>query len=437
MTADSHPLGSSIERKPSLSEKYMKKLSLPLPWYDFVELNPKTVHQEKPLRCAWIVINVIGLAAFSGQCAYHYFDTLPETTVSAKDKNGNEGWSCRPLVPDPIYSLNLTYDECINERYVSPTVDNLLRYGLFGSLVYASHDGFQPANSYDGPWNFTTGLRWSINTMTMYHKPFPSLSDVVYTYPSNCVVPFYAGYEKHEKFNPEDGYTSPLEMPFSEALKRGYDWFNGYGFIGLGNEKPEFDDTCNVEQPWNCGKYVTFHPSNETDYVKQCNGTISEEEQADLFANGTYAYPHIFAQELKWSAPAGAQPYVEEGKGDYFVVYKKKTVGITPLYPKTTTLELVTNTSSPRTDSTFFGKERCNFYEKQVAVEAFEYVFSYPNCHPCDIFSQNSPFFCDRTVRKTWLNIIALAISNTLFLVGIMIAWAPILLRVFLGKHLM
>ena len=48
------------------------------------------------------------------------------------------------------------------------------------------------------------------------------------------------------------------------------------------------------------GKYVTFHPSNETDYVKQCNGTISEEEQADLFANGTYAYPHIF-QELKWS----------------------------------------------------------------------------------------------------------------------------------------
>ena len=178
MTGRSLPVGS-LSMIPGCRFS-VKKLSLPLPWYDFVELNPKTVHQEKPLRCAWIVINVIGLAAFSGQCAYHYFDTLPETTVSAKDKNGNEGWSCRPLVPDPIYSLNLTYDECINERYVSPTVDNLLRYGLFGSLVYASHDGFQPANSYDGPWNFTTGLRWSINTMTMYHKPFPSLSDVVY-----------------------------------------------------------------------------------------------------------------------------------------------------------------------------------------------------------------------------------------------------------------
>ena len=66
MTAESHPVSLSIERKPSLSEKYLKQLSLPLPWYDFVELNPKTVHQEKPLRCAWIVINVIGLAAFSG-----------------------------------------------------------------------------------------------------------------------------------------------------------------------------------------------------------------------------------------------------------------------------------------------------------------------------------------------------------------------------------
>lgn len=310
-----------------------------------------------------------------------------------------------------------------------------MRYGLFGPLVFSGFDGGQPEDSYDGPWNMSTGLRWSINTMTLYHKPFPNLSDVVYTYPSTCIVPFYAGYEKTEKFNPEDGYTSPLEMPLSEAYKRGYDFFNGYGFIGIGNKEPEFDDTCNVNQPWNCGKYVTFHPSSETDYVAQCNGTISEEEQADLFANGTYAFPHVFAQELKWSAPANAQPYVEEGKGDYFVVYKPKTVGITPLYPKTTTLELVTNTASPRTATTFFGKERCNFYEKQIAVEAFEYIFSWPNCHPCSIFKQNSPFFCERDVQKTWLNIFALSISNTLFVMGIMITWAPLLLRVFLGKY--
>ena len=318
---------------------------------------------------------------------------------------------------------------------VTPTVENLVRYGLFGPLVYSGFDGGQPESSYDGPWNFSTGNRWSINTMTIYHKPFPGLSDVVYTYPSTCIVPFYAGYEKTEKFNPEDGYTSPLEMPLSEAYKRGYDFFNGYGFIGLGNKEPEFDETCNVNQPWNCGKYITFHPSSETDYVAQCNGAISEEEQADLFANGTYAFPHVFAQELKWSAPANAQPYVEEGKGDYFVVYKPKTVGITPLYPKTTTLELVTNTASPRTDATFFGKERCNFYEKQIAVEAFEYIFSWPNCHPCDIFKQNSPFFCERHVEKTWLNIFALSISNTLFVMGILITWAPLVLRVFLGKY--
>ena len=138
----------------------------------------------------------------------------------------------------------MSYNECVNEHYVKPTVENLVRYGLFGPLVFSGFDGGQPEDSYDGPWNMSTGLRWSINTMTLYHKPFPNLSDVVYTYPSTCIVPFYAGYEKTEKFNPEDGYTSPLEMPLSEAYKRGYDFFNGYGFIGLGNKEPEFDDTC-------------------------------------------------------------------------------------------------------------------------------------------------------------------------------------------------
>ena len=435
MTTEPPKLERKLTRSDNFGNKYLKAVSLPVAWYDFDTLNPNTVHHEKPLKLTLILIHIVGLAAFVGQCAYHYLDTIKETTVMAKDVDGVSGWSCKTLVPDPIYSLNMSYNECMKEHYVKPTVENLVRYGLFGPLVFSGFDGGQPEDSYDGPWNMSTGLRWSINTMTLYHKPFPNLSDVVYTYPSTCIVPFYAGYEKTEKFNPEDGYTSPLEMPLSEAYKRGYDFFNGYGFIGLGNKEPEFDDTCNVNQPWNCGKYVTFHPSSETDYVAQCNGTISEEEQADLFANGTYAFPHVFAQELKWSAPANAQPYVEEGKGDYFVVYKPKTAGITPLYPKTTTLELVTNTASPRTATTFFGKERCNFYEKQIAVEAFEYIFSWPNCHPCSIFKQNSPFFCERDVQKTWLNIFALSISNTLFVMGIMITWAPLLLRVFLGKY--
>ena len=435
MTTEPPKLERKLTRSDNFGNKYLKAVSLPVAWYDFDTLNPNTVHHEKPLKLTLILIHIVGLAAFVGQCAYHYLDTIKETTVMAKDVDGVSGWSCKTLVPDPIYSLNMSYNECMKEHYVKPTVENLVRYGLFGPLVFSGFDGGQPEDSYDGPWNMSTGLRWSINTMTLYHKPFPNLSDVVYTYPSTCIVPFYAGYEKTEKFNPEDGYTSPLEMPLSEAYKRGYDFFNGYGFIGLGNKEPEFDDTCNVNQPWNCGKYVTFHPSSETDYVAQCNGTISEEEQADLFAKGTYAFPHVFAQELKWSAPANAQPYVEEGKGDYFVVYKPKTVGITPLYPKTTTLELVTNTASPRTATTFFGKERCNFYEKQIAVEAFEYIFSWPNCHPCSIFKQNSPFFCERDVQKTWLNIFALSISNTLFVMGIMITWAPLLLRVFLGKY--
>ena len=267
MTTEPPKLERKLTRSDNFGNKYLKAVSLPVAWYDFDTLNPNTVHHEKPLKLTLILIHIVGLAAFVGQCAYHYLDTIKETTVMAKDVDGVSGWSCKTLVPDPIYSLNMSYNECMKEHYVKPTVENLVRYGLFGPLVFSGFDGGQPEDSYDGPWNMSTGLRWSINTMTLYHKPFPNLSDVVYTYPSTCIVPFYAGYEKTEKFNPEDGYTSPLEMPLSEAYKRGYDFFNGYGFIGLGNKEPEFDDTCNVNQPWNCGKYVTFHPSSETDYV--------------------------------------------------------------------------------------------------------------------------------------------------------------------------
>ena len=83
----------------------------------------------------------------------------------------------------------------------------------------------------------------------------------------------------------------------------------------------------------------------------------------------------------------------------------------------------------------FFGKQRCNFYEKQIGVESFEYLFSQPNCHPCQIFKENAPFFCKREVRKTWVTIFALSISNTLFFMGILITWAPVVLRGLFSKE--
>ena len=424
-------------KKANLVNKLFNGINLPMEWYDLEETGAVTVHKPSNLKIAYVLINIIGALAFAGQCFYHYVATVPETTVSAQDKSGTDGWTCRPLVGDKIYGLNMTYDECMTKEYVPPTVDNLIRYGHYGLLVYSGFDGSQPPSSYDGPWNFTTGLRYSINTMTLYHKPFPHLSDVVYSYPDTCVVPFYKGYEKHSKFNPQDGYMSPTEMPFSEAYKRGYDYFNGYGYIGLANKELKWDSSCTLDTPWNCGQYGTFHPSNETDYVAKCDGAISAAEQADLFENGTYSFPHVFAapSELRWAAPASAQPYTEKGKGDYFVIYKQKCVGITPLYPKTTTLKLVTDKSRPRGDDDFFGKQRCNFYEKQIGVESFEYLFSQPNCHPCQIFKENAPFFCKREVRKTWVTIFALSISNTLFFMGILITWAPVVLRGLFSKE--
>ena len=51
---------------------------------------------------------------------------------------------------------------------------------------------------------------------------------------------------------------------------------------------------------------------------------------------------------------------------------------------------------------------RCEYYERETARQAFEYVYSKPNCHPCNSFKLNSPFLCERTVRKTVGEVIAL-----------------------------
>jgi len=151
MTTEPPKLERKLTRSDNFGNKYLKAVSLPVAWYDLDALNPNTVHHEKPLKLTLILIHIVGLAAFVGQCAYHYLDTIKETTVMAKDVDGVSGWSCKTLVPDPIYSLNMSYNECMKEHYVKPTVENLVRYGLFGPLVFSGFDGGQPEDSYDGP----------------------------------------------------------------------------------------------------------------------------------------------------------------------------------------------------------------------------------------------------------------------------------------------
>lgn len=72
---------------------------------------------------------------------------------------------------------------------------------------------------------------------------------------------------------------------------------------------------------------------------------------------------------------------------------KPHSIGNSPLYPKGTTLDVIQNNRAWATTSdTFFGYPSCEFYERQMAKEAYEYIHSQENCHPCDSFKFNSPF---------------------------------------------
>ena len=83
-----------------------------------------------------------------------------------------------------------------------------------------------------------------------YHKPFPHLSDVVYSYPDTCVVPFYKGYEKHSKFNPQDGYMSPTRDALLRRTSGDSETLNGYGYIGFSNKELKWDSSCTLDTPW-------------------------------------------------------------------------------------------------------------------------------------------------------------------------------------------
>ena len=119
---------------------------------------------------------------------------------------------------------------------------------------------------------------------------------------------------------------------------------------------------------------------------------------------------------------------------------KHRSIGMSPLYPviqyndivySPDYLSLIDTSSSfsAMTATTFLGlSPRCTFFEKETSRQAFEYVYSHANCHPCDSFKFNSPFFCERQVYKTNAEIITLASSNAMALSAAIISITPMLL---------
>lgn len=71
--------------------------------------------------------------------------------------------------------------------------------------------------------------------------------------------------------------------------------------------------------------------------------------------------------------------------------------------------------------------ERCEYLERKFAVEAYEFIYSHENCHPCDSFKYASPFLCERVAQKSVAEAITLASSNVMALLSASVALIPLI----------
>lgn len=425
-------------------------MKLPRQWFDLDgALDRGTIDLvagKTPLKVFLVLSYVVALTTFSGLCAYYYSRVVLELVVS--DDYQLPGHACRPLQADPQYKLRISYDECVSTYYEAPSVDNLITYGHYGRILRGTDQSAAGVFSggilydYDGPWNFSaTGefyytLAGSLpsadrDRLKVYHKPLPALSDIVYTVNDFCRVPYYNGWENHPKYSNaaiDDLLRFPIERAGLSRTSIGYGWY------GLTN--------IDFELPTTHGNWVypelyenVFKLASGTNFISQCGGNFSTTHQDRVDANGTYVFPAGFASHQSiWNDVGGGY----DAQGTYThgnltdLVMREGSIGMTPLYPiKTKGFDVSDYTAfiGQASEDTYFGSSRCEYYEKETSRQAYEYVYSKPDCHPCDSFKHNSPFVCERNARKSAAEIIALATSNCMAVLAACIAAAPVLLK--------
>jgi hypothetical protein len=291
--------------------------------------------------------------------------------------------------------------------------------------------------NYNGPWNFSStfyggpifdGITTPMKNMpiTYFHLPFPELSRQAYTAHPTCIIPVYPGVENayepgfEYEYLKDSIWENVLQYAYEVALRNADVGYQGYGPYPLCNKDPSELGFVPDSYGFHWPKDHNFHPSAGTDFVSGCSQTypnpFTTEMQNDLYSNGGYVALHVYA---------GFNSIYDESQG---VVVKTahRTVGMTPMYPKSYWDQ---HNLPPMSEGTFFGIPRCDFYETQMSKEAYEFVYSHENCHPCDGFKFNTPFHCEKQVRKTAGEIIGLSVSNTLALFGLLVAVGPALIR--------
>lgn len=412
---------------------------IPQAWYDFKPLHSQLglVAPEKPL-IGWLVITyVLTTVVFFGQVAYYSGITSIEFVVS-NDYN-LPGHVCRPLQHDPEYGLDLTYDECLanirpvtNENLISPYT-----HGFSESVSWDTRDG-RLLSTTNGPWNMTTygplEVGSAMTPPTYYHHPLLARPKQPYTLNSKCKPSLFPGVIPGLYSLPPTDTLFNMPCDFASVVPDG----SAYGPYGVCNKNPaelgfkmdsHYGDYVSFEDNIN---HHTFIPKAGTDFVTKCKGKLTTTQQTDLYSSGGYAFPRCHATTTDVVFYATTTDVT--GRADMH--FRPGSIGITPLYPKATTIDAINNGQfAPRSktpwgvNDTFFGYPRCEFYERQMAKEAYEYIYTLKDCHPCDGFKYNTPFHCEKKVRKTAAEIIALSASNSMAFMGICIAAAPLVFK--------
>lgn len=472
--------------------KSLARSSLPQSWYNLVPLvQGKDIHEVK-LKApesrlfAWLILSyALCVIIFFLQVAYYRSITTTEFVIS--DQYNLPGHTCRPLQKDPLYGLQITYDECLKTHYDKVTTDNLYEPDI--SYVM---EGYGTPSVLNGPWNFSKHTKGYSYDDTFYHKPFPTLTDVVYTLHPTCKVETYPGLLKDvrqektsledlelPRFPMDDAYedaqispglhsyssTCIMNKKCTEVIPLG-EWEsvgNGASYIDTWGNSP----TCRY------GEYRTFYPEAGTDFLRECDkgggtehfknsrynysATIVErpeknfftaDMQADLNAHGGYVCPHVWARDLLIDGYHTTSTYMENRDSAIFLQIKPRSMGIRSMYPLNASfwedargMKIGEEIFYPQMDfmakisSHFYssdkwrnGENRCEFYEREMAKQGFDFIYSHENCHPCDAFKLNTPFHCETVVKKTDAEIIGLSVSNVMALLGGLTVIAPLVL---------
>lgn len=410
----------------------MRSLEFPQSWYDFNTAvdsgTVKLVAAPSALTKYLIFTYASSVACFVGLCAYYSLLTTEDSEVSEYKL---PGYTCLPLQKDPEYQLNITYDECMSKYYVAPTTDNLLLHGSYGNLSFSFYNtSTEQTDSIfhtEGPWNFAGTMYGSLastETATVYHKPFPELTNQSFTYNRKCKVPYYKGFDSSHPLWSNDVYDYPLVYAVQSAALSTQSTGNGYGSYGLCNTN------INVSADYDWDELpLIFTPAANSDFVSQCEGKgITKSMQRMIITNGTYVFPHAYSADTGLYYECSESSFTCQ-EGIVTLSMRPRSIGMTTLYRSENCTDLTTVLCKDSLRPQW--NDRCPYYEKEMSRQAFEYVYGTENCHPCDSFKFNSPFYCEKKVHKGVLEIFALALSNSMAVSSLFIAAGPIVLLKF------